>query len=187
MAAPRRDVTGAAGEAARSFCWEEKMAGSTDCAHRRIVVGVDGTAGSAAAVRWAVREALLRQASVHLVFADDHDRRIRAPYAGRRDEPRPDQDQSAATAALDAAEQQASQGLPPARLSSERACGSPSRVLIDRSAGAEMLVLGSAYQPARSASDAWPPMGPVARDCLHSAACPVVVMAACEEACTPVM
>jgi nucleotide-binding universal stress UspA family protein len=169
---------------ARCFYWEETMAGTTDRSQGRIVVGVDGTTASAAAVRWAVREALLRQASVHLVFADDHDRRIRAPYAGRWNEPRPDEDTAAATA-LCTAEQQASQALPPARLSSERADGSPSRVLIDRSAGAEMLVLGSAYQARRSASDAWPPMGPVTRACLHSAACPVVVMAACEGACTP--
>ncbi len=160
------------------------MTRNTDRAQGRIVVGVDGTTASAAAVRWAVREALLRQASVHLIFADDHDRRSRAPYAGWWNEPRPDEDETAATA-LDAAEQQASQALPPARLSSERADGSPSRVLIDRSAGAEMLVLGSAYQPGRSASDAWPPMGPVTRDCLRGAACPVVVIASGEGACAP--
>ena len=39
------------------------MAGNTDRAHRRIVVGMDGTTASAAAVRWAVGEAVLRQAS----------------------------------------------------------------------------------------------------------------------------
>jgi nucleotide-binding universal stress UspA family protein len=160
------------------------MTGDTGHARGRIVVGVDGTTASAAAVRWAIREALLRQASVHLVFADDRGRRIRAPYASRRDEPRPDQDEAAVAAALGAAEQQASRALPPARLSSERAGGSPSRVLIDRSVGAEMLVLGRAYQPGQSASDAWPPMGPVMRDCLHGAACPVVVMASREGACT---
>ena len=49
------------------------MTGDTGHAHGRIVVGVDGTTASAAAVRWAIREALLRQASVHLVFADDRD------------------------------------------------------------------------------------------------------------------
>jgi len=54
------------------------MAGNTDRAHRRIVVGMDGTTASAAAVRWAVGEAVLRQASVHLVLADCHDWRIRA-------------------------------------------------------------------------------------------------------------
>ena len=58
------------------------MTGNTDRGGGQIVVGVDGTAASAAAVRWAILEARLRQASVHLVFARDHDRRSRAPYAG---------------------------------------------------------------------------------------------------------
>ena len=150
------------------------MTGSTDRAEGRIVVGVDGTTSSAAAVRWAIREALLRQACVHLVFADDRDRRSRAPYAGGWNAPRQEEDNAAARVLL-AAEMQASEALPPARVSSERADGSPARVLIDRSAGAEMLVLGSAYQAGRSASDAWPPMGPVTRACLQGAACPVVV------------
>ena len=160
------------------------MTGSTGRAEGRIVVGVDATTASAAAVRWAIREALLRQASVHLVFADDHDRCKRAPYAGCWNAPRPDEDDAAGTA-LRAAEQQASQALPPTRLSSERADGPPARVLIDRSAGAEMLVLGSAYQKGQSASDTWPPMGPVTRACLHGAACPVVITASYEGACTP--
>jgi nucleotide-binding universal stress UspA family protein len=142
----------------------------------RIVVGVDGTTMSAAAVRWAVQEALLRQVSVHLVVADDHDRHSRAPYASRPGAPRPDGDHAAGTALL-AAEQLASLALPPGRLSAELADGSAAKVLIDRSAGAELLVLGSAYRAGQSANDPWPPMGPVARACLHGAACPVVVMA----------
>lgn len=145
-----------------------------DCARRPIVVGVDGTAASAGAVRWAVREARLRRASVHLVVAYDHDRYSRAPYAGRSGLPRPDED-NAARKALLAAEQQASQALPADRLSSELADGSLARVLIERSARAELLVLGAAYLPGQSAS-APPFMGPVARACLHGAACPVVVV-----------
>lgn len=141
------------------------------------MVGVDGTAASAAAVCWAILEARLRQASVHLVFAYDHDRRSRAPYAGRSGAPRPDEDNAAGTV-LSAAEQQASQALPPGRLSSELADGSPARVLIDRSAGAELLVLGSAYPAGQPASGASPAMGSVARSCLYGAACPVVVVAA---------
>ena len=83
----------------------------TDRVRRPIVVGVNGTAASADAVRWAVREARLWQASVHLVFAYDHDRYSRAPYAGRSGLPRPDED-SAARKALLAAEQQVSRALP---------------------------------------------------------------------------
>jgi len=153
------------------------MTGNTDRAGGQIVVGVDGTAASAAAVRWAILEARLRQARVHLVFAHDHDRHSRAPYAGRSAAPRPEQDNAAGTV-LSAAEQQASQALPPGRLSSELAHGSPAQVLIDRSAGAELLVLGNAYPAGQPASGASHAMGPVARACLHGAACPVVVMAA---------
>ena len=42
-------------------------------ARGRIVVGVDGSAASAATVHWAVREARLRHAAVHLVCACDGD------------------------------------------------------------------------------------------------------------------
>jgi nucleotide-binding universal stress UspA family protein len=141
----------------------------------RIVVGVDGTSASAAAVRWAVGEARLRQASVHLVFAYDRERDSHAPYAARL-EPQPDEGRAARMALL-AAERRARKALPPRRLSAELANGSPSKVLIDRSAGAELLVLGSAYPQDWSAGQALAPMGPVARACLHSAACPVVVVA----------
>ena len=157
------------------------MTGYTNRGGGRIVVGVDGTTASASAVRWAIREALLRQASLHLVFADDHEGRSRASYAGQPGAPQPDEDKAAGTGLL-AAEQLVSQALPPGRFSSERAGGSAARVLIDRSAGAELLVLGSAYSSVRSVNDAWPPMGPVARACLHGAACPLVIMASCDRA-----
>ena len=127
------------------------MTGYADCGEGRIVVGVDGTTASARAVRWAIREALLRQAILHLVFADDHEGRSRASYSGcQLGAPQSDEDKAAGTGLL-AAEQLVSQALPPGRFSSERADGSAARVLIDRSAGAELLVLGSAYSsgPAR--------------------------------------
>ena len=154
------------------------MTGHADPAEGRIVVGVDGTTTSAVAVRWAVQEALLRRASVHLVFADDHDRRRRAPYASLLGTPGRDEVCAAGTALL-AVQQLASQTLPPDRLSAELADGPAAQVLIDRSVGAELLVLGRAYQAGQSASDTWPPMGPVARACLQGAACPLVVMGPC--------
>ena len=151
------------------------MTGKTDRAGGQIVVGVDGTAMSAGAVWWAAREARLRWANVHLIFAYDHDRVRLAPYAGRSGAPRPDEDDAAMTVLL-AAVQQAGQILPSDRLSFELADGSPAKVLIDRSAGAELLVLGGAYPPGQCASEAPPAMGPVARACLHGAGCPVVVV-----------
>ena len=67
--------------------------------------------------------------------------------------------------------------MPPGRLSSELANGPPAQVLIDRSAGADLLVLGCAYPAGQPASPAPPTMGPVARACLQGAACPVVFAA----------
>ena len=148
------------------------MTGNTERAGARIVVGVDGTAASLPAVRWAVQEALLRQASVHLVFI--HEGYTRA-YSGSPEVPHPNGDDADRRALQAAAELEAGRALPPGRLSSERATGSPATVLIDRSADADLLVLATAYQAGQSANDVPTPMGSVARACLHSAACPVVV------------
>jgi hypothetical protein len=52
----------------RSVSGRRQMKGSTHHRGGQIVVGVDGTAARAAAIRWAVREARLRRARVHLVF-----------------------------------------------------------------------------------------------------------------------
>jgi nucleotide-binding universal stress UspA family protein len=136
----------------------------------RIVVGIDGTAASLLAVRWAAQEALLRQASLHLVHVSR--RYPRAPYSGlpsERDGPDP-------AAQLATAECEAGRVLPPDRLSSELVAGSPDEVLIDRSADAELLVLGTAYTATHSAGEAPLTVGSTTRACLHAAACPVVVV-----------
>jgi nucleotide-binding universal stress UspA family protein len=151
----------------------------------RIVVGVDGTKASAAAVRWATREGGLRQASVHLLYVHDNDQSGRAPYAGLPGVPRPDDDNAGWRALLAAAEQQAGT-LPPDRLSSELVDGSPAQVLVDQSAGAELLVLGTAEQASQSGSEGPPAVGPVARACLHAAACPVVIVTPCDTPCPAV-
>lgn len=151
------------------------MTGKPDRAEDQIVVGVDGTDASAGAVWWAVREARLRRARVHLIFAYDQGRCRPAPYAVQSGAPRLDEDNAARTALLEAA-RQAGQILPPDRVSFEVADGPPAKVLIDQSAGADLLVLGAAYPPGQSASEAPPAMGPVARACLQSARCPVVVV-----------
>ena len=77
---------------------------------------------------------------------------------------------------LAAAQLEAARALSPGCVSSELAGGSPAKVLIGLSASAELLVLGAAYPPGGSASQVSPAMGSVARACLRSAACPVVVV-----------
>ena len=87
----------------------------------RIVVGVDGSAASDAAVRWAVREALLRHATVHLVSAYHSDPRQRAQY-GPSSWMMPQEEHSAAAEALVAAAMElARRSLPPGRLTAELA------------------------------------------------------------------
>ena len=114
------------------------------------MVGVDGTAASPIAVRWAVQEALLRQASVHLVFVARQ--YPRASYSGSPVVSPPGEDHADGRALLAAAELEAARALRPGRLSAELADGSPAKVLIDRSADAELLVLGTAY-PAGQLAD----------------------------------
>lgn len=146
-----------------------------DVACGRIVVGVDGTVASAAAVRWAVAEARLRRAAVHLVHARDHYPNGRAPYASPPGAAA-DEDSTAATRLLAAAVRDARRGLLPGRFSFEVTDGPPARVLIDRSAGADLLVLGAARPAAGSPAEGPRAMGPVARACLRSAHCPVVTV-----------
>ena len=143
---------------------------------RRIVVGVDGSAASAAAVRWAVREARLRRAAVHLVCAYHGDARLRAPYASSSWTARLHQRHAAARVALDLATEAASRRLPPDRLIAELADEPPARALLDRAADAVMLVLGTT-RPEQQPGQPPLAMGPVARACLRLAHCPVVVVA----------
>lgn len=152
----------------------------------RIVVGVDGTEASAAVVRWAAHEGRLRRASVHILFVHDSARSERASYSGSSATPRLDEDHAAKRAWLAAVEQQASRALPPGCLSSELVDGSPGRAPIDQSAGAELLVLGTAELADRSGSGGPPAVGPVVRACLQHAACPVVIVTPCDTPCTPV-
>jgi len=141
----------------------------------RIVVGVDRSAASDAAVRWAVREARRRHATVHLVSAYRSDCGVRAQYVPWSWMTGQDERCAAAEALVTAAAELALRYLPRERLMAELANEPPARALLDRAAHAELLVLGTTRAAHRSGQ---PPqaMGPVARDCLRLAHCPVVVV-----------
>jgi len=134
------------------------------------VVGVDGSIASLAALRWAVREAGLRDAALQAVRAwEDAAKRV-APYAshtcltgGPEDHRRvADRLQADVTTAIGLASL--------AAVTVQVAEGLAARVLLDLAAGADLLVLGSAT---RCAPDG---IGPVARACLRHSPCPVVVV-----------
>jgi len=144
----------------------------------RIVVGVDGSRASVAALRWAVAEASLRGMRLHVVHARDQRATGQAHYAP------PGAAQHAAGhtaggAALKALmrETAESDGCAPTRF--EVVDGLPARVLLECAAGAAMLVLGSTRSAGSTDAPAGKPrapLGPVARDCLRAAPCPVVII-----------
>ncbi len=134
---------------------------------QHIVVGVSGSRASVAALRWAADEALRRHAMLKVICAWDSSLRP-APYADVS-EGCPDEE---ARAALHTAVGAAFGQAPPATLDTELAEGTPERVLVSRSATADLLVLGTP----RSQDAAGLSVGPVIRTCLIRARCPVVVV-----------
>jgi nucleotide-binding universal stress UspA family protein len=141
-------------------------------ARRRIVVGVDGSAGSVAALAWAAAEARLRQAELVAVYAWEHTKRCRAPYAPCPGLPGRQEALAAAASRLSDAVRAAFGQAPPPWLRAEVAEDRPERALPGQAAGAEMLVLGCD----RRAGDFPAVPGPVHRACLHSAPCPVAIV-----------
>jgi nucleotide-binding universal stress UspA family protein len=145
---------------------------------RRVVAGVDGSAESVAALLWACREAKLRNADVHAVLAVEAACHRQANYAAPR-QPESQGSWGAARDVLRRAVSDASARYPAISVRAEVAEGLAARILLDRSAGADMLVLGRTQH-----EDAFRGAGPVIRACLKSAACPVVVISAADALAT---
>jgi nucleotide-binding universal stress UspA family protein len=136
---------------------------------RRIVVGVDGSVESVAALRWACREASLRGAEVHAVHVREEHCRNLASYAVPA---LPDEDDISID--IDDIVRTVQAG---AQVRVEEADGLAARVLLDRCAGADMLVLGTSGDVPGGMRSA----GPVIRACLRRAPCPVVVISAAQD------
>ena len=146
---------------------------------RRIVVGVDGSAESVAALRWACREASLRAAEVLAVLALEAACHQVASYAV----PAPRQSGGSWGAARDVLRRSVSEALslfPGVSVRTEIAEGLAARVLLDQATDADMLVLGRNSQ----GPDPYRAAGPVIRVCLRAARCPVVIIGAVD-AVTP--
>jgi nucleotide-binding universal stress UspA family protein len=137
----------------------------------RIVVGVDGSVASVAALRWAETEAIARQAELDAVYAWDEALQPRAPYADCVGAPDLEQDRAAAAAVLASSVRMALGPDPAVPLKTEVVEGHPERVLLDRAQGAELLVLGSTVQPGLQAE-----ASPIHQTCLRKAACPVLIV-----------
>jgi nucleotide-binding universal stress UspA family protein len=138
---------------------------------RRIVVGVDGSAESAAALRWACREASLRGAEVHAVHAREAPCHSMASYAVPAQGGLADVD-------IDVMWRAVLHGrIPGVLVRTHTVDGLAARVLLELCDGADMLVLGTASDTPGAVRSA----GPVIRACLRRAPCPVVVISAAQD------
>ena len=133
--------------------------------HRPIVVGVDGSAESDAALLWAVGEAALRDLPLQVIAALDvpigRSRVGRAPVAQTAS--------GDADVALKRAGQYATARLAADRVATEFASGSPVRTLCRAAATAELVVVSS-HQPQLRQS--------VGHSVAAHASCPVIVVRA---------
>ena len=140
---------------------------------RRVVVGVDGSVESVAALRWACREASLRGAEVHAVHVrEEHCHSLPSyavPALSTADDVSIDIDDFVRSVRAGQAA-----GV---EVHVEEVDGLAARVLLDRCAGADMLVLGTSGDVPGALRSA----GPVIRACLRRAPCPVVVISAAQD------
>jgi nucleotide-binding universal stress UspA family protein len=144
---------------------------TTESGVRRIVVGVDGSAESVAALRWACREASFCAAEVLAVLALESSCHQIASYAVPV--PRhPRGSWGAVRDVLRRAVGEAVSQFPGVSVRTEIAEGLAARVLLDHACDADMLVLGrTPYGP-----DPRRAAGPVTRACLRASVCPVVII-----------
>lgn len=136
---------------------------------RKIVVGVDGSDPSKCALRWAVKQAALQDATVHAIGAWE----FPAFYSWEGGPMPPDDFEDAARKALDdAVEQVQHEDLPAVPIERELTHGHAAQALLDASEGAELLVVGSRGHGSFYGAL----LGSVSQRCAVHAKCPVVIV-----------
>jgi nucleotide-binding universal stress UspA family protein len=141
---------------------------------RRIVVGVDGSSSSKTALAWAVRQAELTGASVEAVIAWHYPAMAGGVLFGPTgDTYTADYGEFAATA-LNGAVAESVDPEGPVKVSLTVREGSAPQVLLDASAGADLLVVGSRGHGGFTEAL----LGSVSQACVHHARCPVVIVRA---------
>ncbi len=136
-------------------------------AKQRIVVGVDGSPGANVALAWAIDEAATRGATLVVLMAWDFPM---WPYYVELAPPTPGEFEAAAQKTLD--ELLATYGSTNVPVEARLVEASPAHALIDASADADLLVVGSRGR-------GWfvgALLGSVSLHCMQHARCPVVVV-----------
>ena len=155
---------------ARGTKWEETVTTQTSGEHEhRIVVGVDGSDPSKAALAWAIRQGTLTGATVEGVIAWELPVNYGTPAPLMP--PRTDLEKVAreimtlAIADVSSPDEQVT-------IRCKVVEGNAPRVLLDASAGADLLVVGSRGHGGFVEAL----LGSVGQHCVHHATCPVVVV-----------
>lgn len=143
-----------------------------------VAVGFGGSTASTAALRWAGLEAGRRGARLRVIQAlQPHPLHALYAAAGGSERPTPSRDEEIDLLATHV--RSALGASATADLVTEVVEGPPERVLVDVSAQADLLVLGSGSQSPVTQADPLVvdrPVGPVVRACLSHARCPVVII-----------
>jgi nucleotide-binding universal stress UspA family protein len=138
----------------------------------RIVVGVDGSGGAAAALRWALGEARLRDASVEALCVWHFPIPVGLPYADAQVMASVDLETAArSTLAVEVDKATADDDLPPA-VEQRVIFGNAAEQLLEAAKGADLLVVGSRGR----GGFAGLLLGSVSRACAEHASCPVVIV-----------
>ena len=135
---------------------------------RRIVVGVDGSPSSMAALRWAILQAELTGCDVEAVIAW----RLPSRYGFAAVTDRATDFEGDARKILADALNEVSSVKPDVLIRSSVAEGHPAEVLVRAARGADMLVVGSRGHGGFTEAV----LGSVSQHCVHHAPCPVLVI-----------
>jgi nucleotide-binding universal stress UspA family protein len=145
---------------------------SSEGGQELVVVGVDGSAESVAALNWAARYASATGARVQALLAWHYPGAVGGPAVERAPESVRAQTEEHMRATLDEAIAKSDFGQPGAGSEARLAYGHPAQALIDASRDADLLVVGSHGHGAFTGMM----LGSVSIHCATSAFCPVVVV-----------
>jgi nucleotide-binding universal stress UspA family protein len=143
------------------------MARAENDGQRRIVVGVDGSVPSKAALSWAMEQGRLTGAVVEAVIAWEFPATYGYPVPVMDVDWEKQAQQTVSQAVADVASHAA-----PVKLTYKVIEGNAAEVLLDESAGADLLVVGNRGHGGFAEAL----LGSTGQHCVHHATCPVVVI-----------